>query len=69
MDGWGGIGTGWAVTSTLIGGMLAWGAIGFLVDLLVGTHRVFVAIGIVVGAGLATYIVYLRYGRDHRGEG
>lgn len=68
MDGWGGMGTGWAVTSTMIAGILVWGAVGFLIDLWAGSPRVFLAIGIVVGAALGTYIVYLRFGRGDRGE-
>jgi ATP synthase protein I len=60
---WSGMGTGWSITSTLIAGMLAWGAVGYLVDRLVGTHQVFEGIGIVLGGAGGVYIVYLRYGR------
>lgn len=67
-DAWQGMGTGWAITSTLIAGMLVVGALGYLVDLLVGTDAVFLGIGTVVGAGFGTYTVYLRYGRDGRDE-
>jgi ATP synthase protein I len=62
-DAWSGMGIGWGITATLIGGMLAWGGVGYLVDLLVGTQRVFVAIGIILGAAGGVYLVYLRYGR------
>ena len=65
-DGWHGMGTGWAITSTMAAGILVWGAAGFLVDRLVWSSRVFTAIGIVVGAAAGTYIVYLRYGRGDR---
>jgi ATP synthase protein I len=60
---WSGMGTGWSITSTLIAGMLAWGAVGYLVDRLAGTHQVFEGIGIVLGGAGGVYIVYLRYGR------
>jgi F0F1-type ATP synthase assembly protein I len=66
-DAWSGLGTGWAVTSTMIGGMVAWGALGFLADRLVGTDNVFLAIGVVLGALGGTYIVWLRYGRGDGG--
>ena len=61
------MGTGWAITSTMIGGILVWGGLGFLVDRLLGTARVFMAIGMVLGAGGAVYLVYLRYGRGEGG--
>lgn len=62
-DGWGGMGTGLAIASTMLAGMLVWGGIGFLVDRLVWSSRVFTAVGIVLGAAASGYIVYLRYGR------
>jgi ATP synthase protein I len=65
-DAWSGMGTGWAITSTMIGGMVGIGGIGYLVDRLLGTDDVFLAIGLVLGAGLAVYAIWLRYGR---GEG
>jgi len=65
-DAWAGMGIGWAITSTLVAGMLVWGGIGLLVDRLVGTSHVFLALGVVLGAAGGTYIVYLRYGK---GEG
>jgi hypothetical protein len=64
------MGLGWAITATLAGGMLAWGAIGYLVDWLVGTDRnVFTAVGIVLGAVGGIYVVYLRHGRGNGGDG
>jgi F0F1-type ATP synthase assembly protein I len=65
-EGWGGLGTGWAITTTMLAGILVWGGVGFLIDRLVWSSLVFTAIGIVVGAGAGTYIVYLRYGRGDR---
>jgi F0F1-type ATP synthase assembly protein I len=57
------MGVGWAIVSTLVAGMLVLGGLGFLLDRLVGTDAVLTAIGLVLGAGLGIYIVYLRYGR------
>ena len=62
-----GLGTGWAVTSTMIGGIAAWGGLGYLADALFGTAHVFFAIGTVLGAAGATYLVWLRYGRGEGG--
>ena len=68
-DAWSGLGTGWAIVSTLIAGMLAWGFVGWAVDKLAGTGHVFMAIGVVLGGAGGVYIVYLRYGKDDRDEG
>ena len=62
-DAWSGMGIGWAITSTLIAGMLLMGGLGYLVDALFGTERVFTGMGFVLGAALGVYAVYLRYGR------
>lgn len=64
---WAGMGIGWAVTSTLVGGILVWGSLGYLADRLLGFNpRILTAVGIVLGAGAAIYLVYLRFGK---GEG
>ncbi|MEX0984449.1 MAG: AtpZ/AtpI family protein [Actinomycetota bacterium] len=60
---WSGMGTGWAITTEMIGSMLTLGGIGWLLDLVFGTDGVFVAIGVVLGAALGVYVVWLRYGR------
>jgi ATP synthase protein I len=62
-DAWSGMETGWAITGTLIAGMLVLGGLGYVLDRVFGTGAALTAVGIVVGAGLAIYIVYLRYGR------
>jgi F0F1-type ATP synthase assembly protein I len=62
-EAWSGMGTGWAITSTLIGGMVTVGLLGYLLDRLLDTGSGFTALGIVLGAASAIYIVYLRYGR------
>jgi F0F1-type ATP synthase assembly protein I len=66
-DAWSGMGTGWAITSTMIGGIAAWGGLGYLADRLAGTQHVFVPIGFLLGAAGAVYVVWLRYGRGEGG--
>lgn len=56
----------WSVMATLIAGPLVYGVVGWGVDTLVGTNRVFLALGVLVGFVLSTFIVYMRYGRDSR---
>lgn len=68
-DAWSGMGIGWAITSTLIAGMVVMGGLGYLADLVAGTDAVFLSIGTVVGGGLGIYLVYLRYGKGDRDEG
>ncbi|MGH2540100.1 MAG: AtpZ/AtpI family protein [Actinomycetota bacterium] len=62
-DAWNGMGIGWAITSTMVGGIAAWGGLGYLADRLIGTDGIFFAVGAVIGAVGATYLVWLRYGR------
>jgi F0F1-type ATP synthase assembly protein I len=62
-DAWAGMGTGWAITSTLVAGIVTVGGLGYLLDLVLDAGSVFTAVGIVVGAASGIYIVYLRYGR------
>jgi F0F1-type ATP synthase assembly protein I len=62
-DPWKSMGTGWSVTSTLIGGIAVCGGIGYLVDRLIGTGHVFAAVGILIGAAAGTYLVYLKWGK------
>jgi F0F1-type ATP synthase assembly protein I len=51
----------------LVGGILVWGGLGYLADRLLGLNpRILTAVGIVLGAGAAIYLVYLRFGK---GEG
>lgn len=52
----------WAVVSYLLGGVILYGGLGWLVDRWLGT-RGFVAVGIVGGAAAGIALVWLRYGR------
>lgn len=63
-DGWGGMGTGFTIASTILGGMLVWGGAGFLIDRLLWSSRVLTGLGFVLGAAGGGYIVYLRYGKE-----
>jgi F0F1-type ATP synthase assembly protein I len=49
---------------SLVGGVLVWGGVGFLLDHWLGTGRVLTAVGVVVGSLTGFAIVYLRFGRD-----
>lgn len=55
---------GLAISATMLAGPAVWGVIGYLIDRLAGTGKVFMAIGTIVGAAGAAYIVYLKYGRE-----
>ena len=61
---WGGVGTAWALTATLLAGILAWGGLGLLADWLLGLRWLFLPIGMVLGAAGSIYLIYLRYGRE-----
>jgi len=62
-DAWSGMGAGWAIASTLLAGILVCGGLGYLIDLLIGAGRVFFAVGMVAGAVVGVYLVYVQYGR------
>jgi ATP synthase protein I len=62
-DAWSGVGIGWEIVSTLVAGMLVLGGLGYLLDRLIGIDAALTAVGIVLGAGVGIYIVYLRHGR------
>jgi len=51
----------WSIIGTLVAGVLAWGAIGWLLDRWLGTEFL-VAVGILVGAAGAFYLIIRRYG-------
>jgi ATP synthase protein I len=62
---WAGASDGLAITATLLSALLVWGGIGFLIDWLAGTPKVFTAIGMILGAILGIYLIYVRYGKEH----
>ena len=63
-DAWRGVGTAWSVLGTLLGGILVWGGLGYLVDRWIGLEYLFLPIGMVVGIAGSIYVVYVRYGRE-----
>jgi F0F1-type ATP synthase assembly protein I len=63
-DPWKGLSTGWTITSYLIGGMLPFAGIGYLLDRLIGLRWLFLPIGMVLGVAGGIYAVYVRFGRD-----
>lgn len=63
---WRGVGDAWAITSTLLAGMIAWGAVGYLLDRWMGFRGLFLPIGMIVGVGASIYLVYVRYGKENR---
>lgn len=54
----------WSLIGSLVAGPLVWGAAGMGVDHLVGTTRIFLPIGVVLGFITSFVVVYLRFGRD-----
>ena len=53
---------GWTAVSYLIGGMLVWGFVGWLVDRWLHTGGIATAIGVVLGAAGGVYLVVRRLG-------
>jgi F0F1-type ATP synthase assembly protein I len=56
---------GWAVITTLIGGFVVWGGLGWLMDRWLDT-RLCTPIGVILGMALGIYAVVARYGRPER---
>ena len=52
---------GWGVTGTLLSGMAVWGGVGWLIDRWLDI-RVFFPIGVILGVGVAVYVVVVKYG-------
>jgi len=55
-------GMGMTSVSYLLGGMLIWGGIGWLVDHYVGTKGIFAGIGAVIGTAGGVYLIVRRLG-------
>lgn len=54
---------GWGATSTMFGGLILFGGIGWLLDHWWQT-RFATPIGVLLGLGLGVYAVVMRYGRE-----
>ena len=55
-------GSGYRAISYLIGGMVVWGGIGWLVDNWLGTNGIAMGIGAVVGGAAGVYLIARRLG-------
>ena len=64
-DMWGGMSIGVTISVTLLSALVVWGGIGWLIDRVAGTGKVFTAIGMLVGAAAGVYLIYLKYGKEH----
>ena len=51
--------TGWAIVGTLVGGMVVWGGIGWLIGRVLGLP-VLMPVGALIGLAAAVYLVYVR---------
>ena len=51
---------GWGITGTMLSGLLVWGGAGLALDRWLGT-RFFVLIGVLLGLGVAIYIIVMKY--------
>jgi F0F1-type ATP synthase assembly protein I len=55
-------GSGYVALSYLIGGMVVWGGIGWLVDQWLGTKGIAMGIGAVIGGAAGVYLIARRLG-------
>lgn len=61
--------TAWSMIATLVAGPATWGGIGWVIDHLLETERIFTLVGVIVGFVTSIYVVYTRYGRLSGGVG
>jgi ATP synthase protein I len=52
----------WSVPSYLLSGMIIWGGAGWLLSRWTGVD-IFIPIGLIIGVGLAVYLVYIKFGK------
>jgi F0F1-type ATP synthase assembly protein I len=57
-----GLGDAYTVLGYLLGGLVFWGGVGYLLDRWLGTSFL-VLIGLLVGGAAALYLIYVRYGK------
>ncbi|MBW3620658.1 MAG: AtpZ/AtpI family protein [Actinobacteria bacterium] len=60
--------TGWTMTVELLTAVGVWGGIGWLLDRWLGTGPWILVAGLVLGAVLGTYVVFLRAERQGKAE-
>ncbi len=51
---------GWGITGTMLSGIVVWGGAGLALDRWLGT-RFFVLVGVLLGLGVAIYLVVVKY--------
>lgn len=56
----------WTIIGLLLGGLLVWGGIGYLLDRWLGFRALFLPIGLIVGAIGGTWLVVIRYTREQK---
>ena len=62
-EAWRGANQAWDVIGLLLAGIVVWGGVGWLLDLWLDLHHLFLPIGMVLGVGIAIWLIYLRHGR------
>jgi hypothetical protein len=60
-------GVAWSVLGLLLGGLAAWGGVGYLLDRWLGFRGLFLPIGLLVGVAGAIWLILIRYGRNDHG--
>jgi len=63
-----GFGQAWSAVSTLLAGIIVWGAAGWGLDHLFGTRPILLITGVLVGNFGAIYLLYIRMVRDLAAE-
>jgi ATP synthase protein I len=63
-EAWKGANQAWGAIGTMLAGIVVWGGVGWLLDRWLGFDGLFLPIGMLLGIGVAIYVIYLRYGRD-----
>ena len=53
----------WTILGYLLSGLIFWGAVGYAADRWLGTSYL-TLVGLLVGMGVAIYLVWLRFGRE-----
>ena len=53
----------WSIFGYLLSGLLFWGGLGWLIDKWIGKSY-FLLPGLLIGTGVAFYLVWLRFGRN-----
>ena len=66
---WQGMGDAWTALSTMIAGIVVWGAIGFGLDKVFGIAPVLMVVGVLVGNFASVYLIYVRAVNSEKAAG